>query len=239
MNIKYSLVIPCYNEAENLNRLAARCLLLLERRSDVEVVLVDNGSIDTTREVLGAIMASSAESRLRSVRVNTNAGYGHGILHGLKNCCGTIRGWTHADLQTDPLDFLRAIEIFDNSRWPNKTFVKGKRVDRPLRDVVFTIGMSIFESVVLGTKMSDINAQPTVFSNDFFESLTDIPNDFSLDLFIYNSAIRKGLILERFPVSFKARSKGVGHNDLISSKIKYSYRTIRYSMELKKRLRHD
>ena len=50
--ITYSLVIPCYNESDNLEELVDQCKRLLCDRQDVEVILVDNGSTDCTPEML-------------------------------------------------------------------------------------------------------------------------------------------------------------------------------------------
>ena len=50
--IRYSLVIPCYNESDNLHVLISRLKTLLRGREDVEVVLVNNGSTDKTRDLL-------------------------------------------------------------------------------------------------------------------------------------------------------------------------------------------
>jgi glycosyltransferase involved in cell wall biosynthesis len=175
--MKFSLVIPCYNEADNLP-------LLLERgkelatRPDVEVILVDNGSTDNTAEVLENLLP--AYPAFRSIRVEKNQGYGFGIVSGLKAAHGEIMGWTHADMQTDPQDAILGLELFE--KHGEDIFVKGRRYGRPFIDVFFTVGMSVFETLLLARPMWDINAQPNIFSRRFFESWADPPEDFSLDL---------------------------------------------------------
>ena len=59
------------------------------------------------------------------VSVKNNKGYGHGILAGLKVAKGEIIGWTHADLQTDPIDVLKGLDLFHNSPNPEFLFIKG------------------------------------------------------------------------------------------------------------------
>ena len=235
--IRYSLVIPCYNESDNLSILIDRCKILLDNREDIEVLLVNNGSTDNTHVVLKDLLRGVDQLNLRIVYICKNQGYGFGIVSGLKECNGDIIGWTHADLQTDPLDFIGAISIFENSNYSSDLFVKGNRINRPFKDVFFTRGMSLIEWAILGTRMWDINAQPTVFPKVFFTSLEDIPNDFSLDLFVYYKAISSGMRIKRFPVNFGLRLKGEGHNETLLSKLKYSYKTILYSIELRKRLK--
>ena len=234
--IKYSLVIPCYNESRNLPVLVDRCKTLLDSREDVEILLVDNGSTDDSQKVFKEILANTDITNMQVVHVKKNQGYGFGITSGLKKCTGDVIGWTHADLQTDPMDFVSAMDIFDNSKHQSNIFVKGDRINRPFRDVLFTRGMSLVEWLLLGSKLWDINAQPTVFPKSFFNSLNNMPDDFSLDLFVYHKAVNTGMKIERFPVNFAERLAGEGHNEKLSSKLKYSYKTILYSLQLRKHI---
>lgn len=227
--IQLSLVIPCYNEAKNLADLVSKCRQLTTDPR-IEIILVDNGSTDDTPALMRALLEGCP--RCRSVRVEHNRGYGFGILAGLEAATGELMGWTHADLQTDPLDVLRGLELF--SRHGKQSFVKGRRHGRPLGDVVFTIGMSIFESLLLRTPMWDINAQPTLFSRDFFHTWQHAPHDFSLDLYAYYRAQRAALSIKRFPVRFGARAHGVSHwNINWASKARFIRRTITFSLQLR------
>jgi len=231
--VKFSLIIPCYNEAENLSLLFSRCKKLIER-ADIEVILVDNGSTDNSPEVLNDLL--QGELACRSIRVEKNEGYGFGILSGLKAAKGDIIGWTHADLQTDPLDVLQAIKLFE--KYGSNVFAKGRRYGRPLSDVIFTSGMSLFETILLWRPMWDINAQPTMFPRDFFDSWYNAPHDFSLDLYAYYQAMEHGLLVKRFPVLFGERAHGVSHwNINWAAKRKFIYRTINFSLELRKMLK--
>ena len=228
--MKYSLVIPCFNEEKNLPLLIEKSKELLTR-NDIQLILVDNGSTDNTRKIL--LNYELKHKNLFVVHVKKNKGYGFGILSGLNEAEGDIIGWTHADMQTDPNDFLEGIIFF--KKFGENIFVKGKRHGRPFGDTFFTIGMSIFESILLGTKLWDINAQPTIFSKGFFHSLKNPPNDFSLDLYCYYKAIQSNLKIYRFPVLFGERAHGVSHwNVDFSSKLKFIRRTINYSFKLKK-----
>ena len=229
--MRFSLIIPCYNEAANLPLLLDRCRCLAAQ-PDMEVVLVDNGSTDDTPAVLTALLP--AYPGCRSVRVEQNHGYGFGILTGLRAASGDILGWTHADMQTDPQDALRGLEFFE--KFGPNSFVKGRRYGRPLGDIAFTIGMSFFETLLLGKPLWDINAQPTMFSRKFFATWIEPPHDFSLDLYAYYQARVVGLEIHRFPVLFGERAHGVSHwNINWVAKRKFIRRTTHFSIELKKR----
>lgn len=233
---KASLVIPCYNEAANLPLLIDRCRKSLAG-APLEVVLVDNGSSDDSPRILEESLQD--DSLIRSVRVETNQGYGFGILSGLGAADGEILGWTHADMQTDPADILKAIDLFAEAPEPENLFVKGKRYGRPLADVAFTVGMSVFETLLLRHRFWDINAQPTVFHRSFFEAWDHPPSDFSLDLFAYYQAVAARCRIERFPVRFAARAHGTSQwNVDWRGKLKFIRRTVDFSFELRRRVRH-
>lgn len=230
--MKFSLVIPCYNEAATLPLLLKRCEVLTVR-PDVEVILVDNGSTDSTTETFENLL--SKYPGCRSIRIEKNQGYGFGIVSGLKEAKGEILGWTHADMQTDPQDALLGLALFE--KHGDEIFVKGRRYGRPFMDVLFTVGMSIFETALLTRPMWDINAQPTIFSRNFFESWAEPPDDFSLDLYAYYQAQRFGLKVHRFPVKFGERIHGVSHwNVNWTAKRKFIRRTVDFSLQLKKKI---
>lgn len=231
--MKLSLILPCYNEALNLPHQLERCKAV-GAHPDVEVILVDNGSTDNTSEVLRELLPQYPGCR--SIRVEQNQGYGYGILAGLKAATGDILAWTHADTQTDPQDALTGLDLF-KKHGPD-IFVKGRRYGRPLGDVAFMVGMSIFETLLLRKPLWDINAQPNMFSRKFFESWVNPPDDFSLDLFVYYQARQQGLPVHRFPVLFSERMHGVSHwNFSWASKRKFIKRTIEFSLSLKKSLK--
>jgi glycosyltransferase involved in cell wall biosynthesis len=230
-----SLVIPCYNEEESISLLAERCIAATQAEPDLDIILVDNGSTDGSPALLTEVARAPG---LSYVRVKSNEGYGHGLLTGLAAARGDIVGWTHADLQTDPMDAVTGFRLFKSAGDWGRLYVKGRRQGRPLTDVAFTAGMSAFETLLLARPLFDINAQPNLFPRSLFESWTSAPKDFSLDLFAYHSAKAAGFRVVRFPVAFYAREHGRSHwNVNWRAKVKFIKRTIDFSFELKRGLR--
>ena len=158
---------------------------------------------------------------------------------GLQKANGNVLSWTHADLQTNPNDLIEGFKLFDSSGTKD-TFVKGERYGRKYSDVFFTIGMSFFESILLKKKLWDINAQPTIFSKEFFLKWKNPPNDFSLDLYAYYFALNENFKIKRFKVFFGKRAHGVSNwNVDWKSKIKFIKRTLDFSFKLNKKLKND
>lgn len=236
----YSVVVPCYNEEKNIRRLVERFdrihSSLKENGKKMELILVDNGSVDGSHALIQSIMGS--RDYIKEVQVKVNQGYGYGILQGLKACVGEYLFWIHADLQLPPEAILDMIHILDESNQPKGILIKGNRKNRPLSDRFFTFGMSIFESAYLGALMHDINAQPTCIPKSFFETWKNPPSDFSLDLYVYYTAVKSGLKIIRIPVKQSERTEGKSSwNTGLKSRVRLIIHTITYSKTLKRQLK--
>ena len=231
--MKVSLIIPCYNEEKNIPLLSKKLNKLILNKS-YEIIMVDNGSNDNTYNQLNKFLKKF--DNVIIMKLEENKGYGDGILRGLKIANGDILAWTHADIQTDPQDILEGINFFNKSK--KNIFVKGLRYGRPISDRLFTVGMSIFVSLILGKFLWDVNAQPTIMTSSFFKTWKNPPRDFSLDLFSYYKALEKGCKIYRFPVYFSKRLFGSSKwNYGLKSKMKFINRTIKYTFSLKERLK--
>jgi len=231
-----SIIIPCYNESANLPTLAQKCVELLKSNSDVEIILVDNGSKDDSKSILSNLININSDVNLKTVHVETNIGYGFGILSGLNAAIGDVLCWTHADLQTDIFDCVKAYNIWKLEK-KDFTLVKGKRRGRGLFDVFFTIAMQVYVFIKLHVMLNDINGQPKLFSKKFFELIKqDAPNDFSLDLYFLFKASKMGKIVE-FPVYFSQRLAGEakGGSGNLNLKLKLTKRTLSFINDISKK----
>jgi dolichol-phosphate mannosyltransferase len=123
-----SVVIPVYNEEENLPPLWAELRPALEAlRLGFEVVFVDDGSRDRSAELVRGFR--EADSRVRLVRLKANAGETAATDAGFKAAAGRLVVTMDADLQNDPADLPALLAPLD--RWDATT---GWRVDRGAGD---------------------------------------------------------------------------------------------------------
>lgn len=232
--MRLSIVVPCFNEEKNIPLILERFHRVITR-GDVEVILVNNGSTDHTQKILEEKVPRYPFARTVSIKVNQ--GYGFGILTGLKEAQGEYLGWTHADMQTDPYDCIKALNYIEQNGSPKDIFVKGNRKGRSFFDLFFTFGMSIFESLYLRCFLWDINAQPNIFHREFFMNWKNPPHDFALDLYALYLAKKQNLKLVRFDVLFTKRIHGQSSwNRGLKDKGKFIKRTIDFSIRLKKGL---
>lgn len=103
-----SIIIPSYNELNNLKNLIKKTNSILQKNRNVEIIIVDNGSTDDSKHFIEN--NKKFFSKIKFVRVKKNNGYGYGIKYGLKFATGKIISWTHADLQFDINDIIKSLK---------------------------------------------------------------------------------------------------------------------------------
>lgn len=235
-----SIVIPCFNEAENVTILLDKfAMLAREKDYPLEIIIIDGCSTDQTPAVLREYFAQHQRPDCKLILQPQRGGYGYDIMAGLAQARSDVLCWTHADLQTDPADVLKAFDLYQSCQ-PAPVFIKGKRKNRRILEAFFTFGMQMVVWAVLKTYLSDINAQPKLFSRDFYEKYlkNNPPDDFSLDLFAMYQAKHAGLAIKELPVYFAKRlhgeAKGGGS---WQGRIKLIKRTFRYITQLRSTLK--
>jgi len=232
---KLAIVIPCYNEEKNIPLILKRFAEVVKQEERIKVILVNNGSTDGSADIFAELLPQYHFAEL--VNVKDNRGYGFGIAAGLRQADTKYIGWTHADMQTDPMDVATALQLAEASD-SKKVYVKGSRKGRGFFDNFFTIGMSFFETIFLKCPLWEINAQPNIFNRELFQRLQDPPHDFSFDLFFYYMAKRLNYKIIRFPVLFPERVHGESSwNTSFRAKYNFIKRTVTFSLSLKKLLK--
>lgn len=230
--MKYSIIIPCYNEEKNILELARR-FLGVDKKYNIELVLVDNGSNDGTRNKIDS--CAKKYKFIIPCFVDINQGYGYGLIKGLEKASGDYVGWIHADLQVAPKEMFSFINFLERQKDDRKYFLKGKRRNRSLYDQFFTASMTLFELLLFQKYMYDIGAIPVIFHKDLLKSFDKPPYDFSIELYTYYIAKKNNYVIKRKSVILEKRKKGVSSwNKGLSSKIRQSIRIIIDSIKIRK-----
>ena len=121
-----ALVVPCYNEATRLQ--PARFLDALSTYNWLRLVMVDDGSRDATRDVLGAL-ARQAEGRVEVLALERNSGKAEAVRRGMLRAIelsAMFAGYWDADLSTSFLELPAFQSVF--RREPHVDIVLGSRV---------------------------------------------------------------------------------------------------------------
>lgn len=139
--MNFSLIIPCYNEAQNLPTMLAATTAVFDRADiDYELVFVNDGSSDDTTEVLEREVASYQERGLgcatvRVVEFSRNFGKEAAMYAGLERASGDVIGFIDADMQQDPAVALQMYRFLaENPSYDCVAAVQDRRKESfPLR----------------------------------------------------------------------------------------------------------
>jgi len=229
--MRYSIVIPCYNEEENLPRLIETVQELAEGK-DIEFILVENGSKDNSYEVMQSL--TDGISYIKIVKVEINQGLGYGIHQGILHAQGDYIGWIHADMQTPVLDIEQLFHYLKNREGKN-IMVKARRHNRSSIDDFFTNCMALYCSMVFRLFLYDIQAVPVIASRSLFDEMTDMPDGFAFDMFVYWQARKRNYYVKRVPVRIFKREKGNSSwNSGLNARIRLSRYMIKAASKMAK-----
>ena len=157
-NLKVTIVIPCHNEAQNVEVLATAILKMdLWKLYSVEVIFVDDGSKDATYEQITAV--SLRDSRCKGIALSRNFGHQIALLAGLEQAKGDVIITMDGDMQHPPSMIPKLIEKFEEGY----DIVNTKRIDANSTSFLKKKTSKYF--YILINKLSDIRVEP--FSADF------------------------------------------------------------------------
>lgn len=125
---KLSVVIPLYNEEENIALLVGRIQSALVGK-DFEIILVDDGSTDQTRQEIKKLN----NPNLVLVELKKNYGQSLALAAGIDYASGDYIVTMDGDLQNDPDDILKMYEKAKNEDWDLVTGIREDRKDSLLR----------------------------------------------------------------------------------------------------------
>ena len=151
--IDVSIVVPLFNEVENIEQLHSQMAIVLDSLDKAsEVVLVDDGSTDGTFEALKRIQ--SKDQRVWVIRLRRNFGQAAAFSAGFDFARGDVIVTMDGDLQNDPADIPRLLEKIDEGY----DIVSGWRVRR--KDIYLTRRLpsqaaNALISKVTGVKLHD------------------------------------------------------------------------------------
>jgi glycosyltransferase involved in cell wall biosynthesis len=175
---RLTFFFPAYNEEENITETIRRALDEVGPLVDgsIEVLAVDDGSTDRTRELGEAVAASDPRVR---VFHQENRGYGGALRAGFENARGELIGFSDGDLQFDLREMSRLLDRMADERKPVDVVIgyRMKRRDPPHRIFIAKTYNAIV-SVLFGLRVRDIDCAMKLFRREVFDGLpltTDSP----------------------------------------------------------------
>ena len=106
-NLRLSIILPIYNESQNIEAVFDRVIKAeMPDGVEKELILIDDGSTDGSREILERL---PQYERTSLYRLSANQGKGAAIRYGLRHATGDVILIQDADLEYDPTDYTKLI----------------------------------------------------------------------------------------------------------------------------------
>lgn len=162
-----TLVLPAYNEAENIEVVVARAFQVLPLYTDdFEIIVVDDGSRDDTPQIIERLAADDA--RVHPAHHDSNLGYGSALRTGFGLSRGDHVMFMDADRQFDIADIRLLVPFVENF-----DVVAGFRMERndPLRRRIYAEIFNVTIRILFGVHLRDIDCAFKIFRGDLLRSL--------------------------------------------------------------------
>lgn len=204
-----SIVIPAYNEQATIEAAIERALAAELPVTDRELVVVENGSSDRTRE---ALRARDWPAEVRIVELDANRGKGGAVQVAAEHAEGELMAILDADLEYDPADLAAMIPplreggtdvVFGTRAWQAHSafsfwYVIGNR------------SINVAANVLYNVWLSDCMAGLKLMPLELFRSLELRERGFAFEAEVVARLLRRGARIYEVPVTYRARSRAEG-----------------------------
>lgn len=203
-----SVVIPVFNEKNTLLEIVGK-IDSLPSSLNRELILVDDGSTDGSRDILKKL---ESRSDVKVIYKEKNSGKGDSLKIGFKNSNGDYVIVQDADLEYDPNDYQKLLdEIVKNPR----TVIYGSRFSGTYKDMssLHYYGnkfLTFFTNLLYGVTLTDMETCYKLFPGDFIRSLELKANRFDFEPEITAKILKRKYKIIEVPIHYYGRTHDEG-----------------------------
>lgn len=213
-----SVVIPVFNERRTIEEVIARVSAL---DIDKQIILVDDGSMDGTREILSSYMDREG---FAVILHPCNQGKGAALQSGFQHARGEVVIVQDADLEYDPQDILRVIgpilegdcDVVYGSR-----YLKNSHQDPSLIHRLGNWILTQFSNCMTANRLTDMETCYKAIRGDVLKTIHIEQKRFGFEPEITAKLSRRGYRIFEVPISYRSRSwkegKKIGWRDLVNT----------------------
>jgi glycosyltransferase involved in cell wall biosynthesis len=202
--VKLSIIMPVYNERDTLKAIVHRVLSL---DADIELVIVDDGSSDGTREILATLQ----DPRLKVILHPKNTGKGGAVRTGLDHCSGEVVVIQDADLEYDPEDLPQLVRPIEEGRahvvYGSRFLGRGEFLTSSYLANRFLTGLT---NLLFGSRLTDMETCYKCMRSDVLVRLDLISKRFDMEPEITSKLLRNGYRIHERPIAYRGRAKEEG-----------------------------
>lgn len=201
--------MPVYNEKETVAIVIEKVLAL---PCDKQVIVVDDGSTDGTRDILKSLQNQRSrvqnEQCLKIIFQEKNQGKGASIRKGIEEADGQYVVFQDADLELEPEEILR----LSRTAGPGVPVVYGSRFLNPVRMPLLSLlanrFLTFLTNLLYGSRITDMETCYKFCSASLVRELKLHSNGFEIEPEITCKILRKGYKIAEVPVTYRPRIKG-------------------------------
>ena len=205
--MKVSIIIPVYNEKSTIEEILRR---VKAEEIATEIVVIDDGSIDGTRDILGNL---DQDSQVRVILHDRNRGKGAAVRTGFQNATGEVFLIQDADLEYDTRDYPTLIKPIEEGI---AYVVYGSRfLGGPRRTVMFwhmvaNKLLTFMTNLLYNTILSDMETGYKVFKREIVDGMQIHANSFDFEPEFTAKILKKKVRVYEVPISFNPRDYDEG-----------------------------
>tara|TARA_B100001029_G_scaffold179822_2_gene191354 strand:+ start:1215 stop:1916 length:702 start_codon:yes stop_codon:yes gene_type:complete len=206
--MKLSIIIPCYNEKQTIQKIVSK---ILNIKINKEIIIVDDGSIDGTKEL---IKLKFKNKEIKKIFHKKNLGKGAAIRSGQKLISGEIVIIQDADLEYYPSDYLKLIKPIINkqtkvvygSRILGKKKYKYNKNFYSYYRVLGNYILTIISNIINHQKLTDAHTCYKVFDSKLFRKIKLEENDFAFCPEITSKISNLNEYIIEIPIKYSGRN---------------------------------
>ena len=204
--MRVTVIVPAYNEARTIEQVLRR---LTELDFDAEILVVDDGSVDETVEIVGGLEAEI--SGLRLIVHERNQGKGAAVRTGINASTGDFVMIQDADLEYDPSDIPKLLApLFDGvADVVYGTRFRGGETKRAhlFWHYAGNRFLSLLTNILYNTTISDMEVGYKAFDGELIRSIKLVSNDFAFEPEVTAKVLRhKNIRLFEVAISYYGRT---------------------------------
>lgn len=199
-----AVIIPCYNEAASVEQVLQR--VLATGLAD-EIIVVDDGSDDGTREILARI-AARGHPGLLLLLLERNQGKGAALRRGFAAARSDLLLVQDADLEYDPRDYPTLLQPLQEGIAPvvyGSRFLGGPRKAMYFWNMVANKCLTLLTNILYNAILSDMMTCYKAFHRDLLADMPLRANGFGFEPEFTARVLKRGIHIYEVPISYNGR----------------------------------